>query len=97
MTHLTDHETDANGLTKTKAVVVDEALAALQPALRDKDGVWTADYVRLRFRAHLPHDSASGTALERNGSGFGGADGAGAFVGVELVEGSGSGPQSAAS
>lgn len=95
---MADPETDANGLTKTKAVVVDEALAALQPALRDKDGVWTADYVRLRFRAHLPHDSASGTALDGNGSGVGaaaGAGGAGAFVGVELVEGSGSGTQSA--
>ncbi|CAN0183911.1 unnamed protein product [Ectocarpus sp. 6 AP-2014] len=57
--------TNENGLTQTKATVVDEALAALQPALRDKDGIWTADYVRLRFRAHLPHDSASGTAVDR--------------------------------
>ncbi|CAN0000408.1 unnamed protein product [Ectocarpus sp. 4 AP-2014] len=57
--------TNENGLTETKATVVDEALAALQPALRDKDGFWTADYVRLRFRAHLPLDSASGTGVER--------------------------------
>jgi hypothetical protein len=26
----------------------------LQPALCDADGNWTADYVRLRFRAVLP-------------------------------------------
>lgn len=67
----TDGETDENGLTKAKAVVVDEALAALQPALRDNDGIWTADYVRLRFRAHLPHDSASGTAVDGSGDAVG--------------------------
>ena len=33
--------------------ILDEALEHLAPALRDKDGNWTADYVRLRFRAHL--------------------------------------------
>ncbi|CAM9235782.1 unnamed protein product [Scytosiphon promiscuus] len=66
-----DGETDGNGLTKAKAVVVDEALAALQPALRDKDGIWTADYVRLRFKAHLPHDSASGTAVDGGGGAAG--------------------------
>ncbi|CAN0382190.1 unnamed protein product [Laminaria digitata] len=49
-----DTNQSENGLTGGKAEVVDEALAALQPALRDEDGVWTADYVRLRFRAHLP-------------------------------------------
>lgn len=84
---MADSETDANGLTKTKTVVVDEALAALQPALKDKDGIWTADYVRLRFRAHLPHDSASGTALERGGSGFGAS-----FVAPDPVRESGAQP-----
>lgn len=58
-------------------MVVDEALAALQPALRDKHGIWTADYVRLRFRAHLPHDSASGTAI----------DGGGAAAGRDCIDG----------
>ena len=51
--------------------MIDEALAALQPALRDKDGLWTADYVRLRFRAHLPPDcdgGRDGTAAERGGA-----------------------------
>jgi SAM-dependent methyltransferase len=33
---------------------VDEAVALLEPALRDADGRWTADYVRLRFRAVRP-------------------------------------------
>ena len=37
--------------------ILDETLDHLAPALCDKDGNWTADYVRLRFRAHL--DSAS--------------------------------------
>jgi len=32
-------------------VVVNETVALLAPALRDKDGRWTADYVRLRFIA----------------------------------------------
>jgi len=31
--------------------VVDEAVALLTPVLRDADGNWTADYVRLRFAA----------------------------------------------
>jgi SAM-dependent methyltransferase len=31
--------------------IVDEAVALLEPALRDEDGNWTADYVRLRFIA----------------------------------------------
>lgn len=51
--------------------MIDEALAALQPALCDKDGIWTADYVRLRFRAHLPLDGADGsggTAVEGDGA-----------------------------
>jgi trans-aconitate methyltransferase len=33
--------------------IMDETLGHLAPALCDKDGNWTADYVRLRFRAHL--------------------------------------------
>ncbi len=33
--------------------ILNEALEHLAPALCDKDGNWTADYVRLRFRAHL--------------------------------------------
>jgi trans-aconitate methyltransferase len=33
--------------------ILNEALEHLALALRDKDGNWTADYVRLRFRAHL--------------------------------------------
>jgi hypothetical protein len=31
--------------------VVEETVALLTPALRDEDGAWTADYVRLRFIA----------------------------------------------
>jgi len=33
--------------------ILNETLDHLTPALRDKDGNWTADYVRLKFRAHL--------------------------------------------
>ena len=49
--------------------MIDEVLASLQPALCDNDGVWTADYVRLRFKAHLPLDCAGGcgTAVEGEG------------------------------
>ena len=32
--------------------VVDETVALLAQALRDEDGNWTADYIRLRFIAH---------------------------------------------
>ncbi len=39
---LAEHERDA---------VVDETVALLAPALRDAEGNWTADYVRLRFAA----------------------------------------------
>jgi trans-aconitate methyltransferase len=35
-----------------RARVLDEIVALLQPALRDERGRWTADYVRLRVRAH---------------------------------------------
>lgn len=34
-----------------RETVVNEAVALLEPALRDEDGNWTADYVRLRFVA----------------------------------------------
>lgn len=37
--------------------ILNETLEHLAPALCDKDGNWTADYVRLKFRAHL--DSVS--------------------------------------
>ncbi len=37
----------------TRAEMVDEAVALLEPALRDANGNWIADYVRLRFRATL--------------------------------------------
>ena len=34
-----------------RATVVDECCNLLAPALRDEDGHWIADYVRLRFIA----------------------------------------------
>jgi SAM-dependent methyltransferase len=34
-----------------RETVVEEAVVLLEPVLRDEDGVWTADYVRLRFLA----------------------------------------------
>ena len=34
-----------------RATVVEEAVALLEPVLRDEEGNWTADYVRLRFIA----------------------------------------------
>ena len=37
----------------SRDTILNEALDHLVPALRDKDGNWTADYVRLKFRAHL--------------------------------------------
>ena len=36
---------------RDRAALLDAARAALAPALRDADGRWTADYVRLRFAA----------------------------------------------
>jgi hypothetical protein len=33
--------------------VLDDAVALLRPSLCAPDGRWTADYVRLRFRARL--------------------------------------------
>jgi trans-aconitate methyltransferase len=35
-----------------RTIVVDETVALLEPALRDEQENWTADYVRLRFIAH---------------------------------------------
>ncbi len=37
----------------SRASVRDEAAALLRPALCDSDGNWTADYIRIRFEAHL--------------------------------------------
>lgn len=36
-----------------RASVRDETAALLRPALCDSDGNWTADYIRIRFEAHL--------------------------------------------
>lgn len=41
-----------NGLPETiRETIVEETAALLEPVLRDEDGNWTADYVRLRFIA----------------------------------------------
>jgi trans-aconitate methyltransferase len=37
-----------------RAIARQEICDLLQPILRDETGLWIADYVRLRFRAHLP-------------------------------------------
>ena len=37
-----------------RAEALDEAVALLEPVLRDTAGQWTADYVRLRFAARRP-------------------------------------------
>jgi ubiquinone/menaquinone biosynthesis C-methylase UbiE len=37
-----------------RETVVNETCTLLQPALRDEDGNWVADYVRLRFIARFP-------------------------------------------
>lgn len=66
--------------------MVDEALAALQPALRDKEGIWTADYVRLRFRAHLPHDSVTGTAVDGGAAASGASHVGGEASGVPVLD-----------
>lgn len=52
-------ETFANGLLarvapEHRAEAVTETVAVLRPLLCDDHGRWTADYVRLRLRAHLP-------------------------------------------
>ena len=36
---------------RDRAALLDAVRTALAPALRDADGRWTADYVRLRFAA----------------------------------------------
>ena len=36
-----------------RAQVIEESSALLAPELRDTEGRWTADYVRLRFAAHI--------------------------------------------
>ena len=46
---------DAAGVPDTiKDSIISETVALLAPALQAADGSWTADYVRLRFSAHLP-------------------------------------------
>jgi SAM-dependent methyltransferase len=46
---------DAAGVPHAEqAEIIAETEAALTPVLRDATGRWTADYVRIRFRAHLP-------------------------------------------
>ena len=42
-------------LAAERAEIVDEPREALRPKLCDDDGNWTADYVRLRFKAQKPH------------------------------------------
>lgn len=49
---------DAAGVPRDEqAAIIAETEAALVPVLRDATGRWTADYVRLRFSAHLTHDT----------------------------------------
>ncbi|WP_164155377.1 class I SAM-dependent methyltransferase [Sandarakinorhabdus rubra] len=46
---------DAAGVPATlKDQIIAETVALLEPALRAEDGSWIADYVRIRFSAHLP-------------------------------------------
>lgn len=56
--------TGLEGLTGNAIAVVDEAVSLLRPMLCDEKGTWTADYVRLRFKAHLPDDHTSGMAVD---------------------------------
>lgn len=37
-----------------RAGIIEDVRSALDPILRDENGVWIADYVRLRFLAHKP-------------------------------------------
>ena len=39
---------------KDRTAARDEAIELLRPVLCDRRGRWTADYIRLRFAAHLP-------------------------------------------
>ncbi len=45
--------------------VVEETVALLEPALRDEDGNWTADYVRLRFIARVCSDECGPNPFAR--------------------------------
>lgn len=45
---------------ETREAVAEDAIARMRDALCDRDGTWTADYVRLRFAARLPDASAFG-------------------------------------
>jgi SAM-dependent methyltransferase len=46
---------DAAGVSDAlKDQIIAETVALLRPALLAADGQWTADYVRIRFSAHLP-------------------------------------------
>ncbi len=44
---------------ETRERVLDEVVWTLEPHLRDADGVWTADYVRLRVQARRPAGAVS--------------------------------------
>lgn len=49
-------EAGSYGLTVSASSMLDEVVMLLEPSLRDSEGIWTVDYVRLRFEAHLPDD-----------------------------------------
>jgi len=52
-----------NGLPETiRDFVVEETAELLAPALRDEDGNWSADYVRLRFIATALGETSPGTS-----------------------------------
>jgi len=43
---------DAAGVVlEERAAVIEEIVDLARPVLSDEEGTWTADYVRLRFRA----------------------------------------------
>ena len=44
---------------ESREIVVRQCCDLLAPALRDEDGTWVADYVRLRFVARI-HPAISG-------------------------------------
>lgn len=44
---------------RDRADALNAVLRMLAPSLRDRSGIWTADYVRLRFAAHLPADAGA--------------------------------------
>lgn len=41
-------------MTIAQVEVIDKVVACLQPAMCDRTGLWTVEYVRLRFKAYLP-------------------------------------------